>query len=305
MSVRKTRLRAISPNDKLIIDDETGMVVGIAPDARTPASRLMVMNGDLTLSADTRAELVNAGLLVADENGNFTASIGHRRGLFADLITLSGEPGEISIPTDVDGFVVHNGVANQAKFFRRLDNDNTDGVNSLAIGFGASTENTAQDSIALGTGAKTTVAGEISFGSAKTGVRTSRFTGYTETTTASPKMVTANGTPGIGAIQFPALLGMYDITITFLAREEWTDNWARFVRRSLLVVSEDMFTTTVTNSASPPIPDINSGLAGCAVSVTGSPGRVLNTSVTGLAGRTLNWSMFAEVNLMTEQVITV
>lgn len=304
MSVRKTRLRAISPNDKLIIDDETGMVVGIAPDARTPASRLMVMDNDLTLSAATRAELAGAGLLVADESGNFIANIGHRRGLFANLITLSGEPGEISIPTDVDGFVIHNGVANQAKFFRRLDNDNTAGADSLAIGLGASTANTAAKSLALGAGAQTTVAGEVCFGSAKPGVRTARFTGYAETDSASAKIVTADGTVNAGAIQLPNLMGIYDLTITFLAREGWTDNWARFVRRCVLVVNEDYFTTTVSNVTTP-TPDVNSGLAGCAVAVAGFGGRLLNTTVTGLAGRTINWSMFVEANAMTEQVIAV
>lgn len=48
--------------------------------------------------------------------GAVGAIVGHRRGTLADLITLAGTPGEISIPDDYPGYVRHTGVAGEAHY---------------------------------------------------------------------------------------------------------------------------------------------------------------------------------------------
>lgn len=303
MSVRKTRLRAISPNDKLIIDDETGLVVGIAPDARTPSSRLMVMGDDLTLSATMRAELVNAGLLVADENGNFTASIGHRTGVFADLITISGEPGEISIPTDVDGFIVHNGQPGEAKFYPRLDNAAAFGESSLAIGLNATTMASADLALALGVNAKAHAKGELAFGSLKPGVRRSHLTGYGITTSETGKYI--GPVEGSNFFDLPPYGGIYRVKATFVAREGggMSENMAMYERACVVLVTneDEVLYPAVLNMVN--VADYNANLAGVTVSILGASGPAMAARVTGITGRTINWAVFVDVCAMTEEVL--
>ena len=47
--------------------------------------------------------------LPADGNGNAKANLGMRRDTLANLLTLAGLPGEISLPTDYRGIVCHTG----------------------------------------------------------------------------------------------------------------------------------------------------------------------------------------------------
>jgi hypothetical protein len=66
------------------------------------------------------AELyAKADLLNFDANGNLIANVTMRTGTYASLITLAGSLGEIGICTDVQAFIVFNGVAGQAKAYFR------------------------------------------------------------------------------------------------------------------------------------------------------------------------------------------
>lgn len=56
------------------------------------------------------------GALPLNAQGQAIGNIGHRRGTLASLIALAGLPGEISVPTDYRGFIVHNGVAGDAYY---------------------------------------------------------------------------------------------------------------------------------------------------------------------------------------------
>lgn len=57
----------------------------------------------------------DGAILEIDENGNLIAQVNHRTGLLADLLTLDGGNGELSVPTDAVGVVRHTGVVGQAK----------------------------------------------------------------------------------------------------------------------------------------------------------------------------------------------
>lgn len=299
MTVRKTRLRPIGPNDKLIIDDETGMVVGIAPDARTPASRLMVMGSDLTINAAAREELRLAGVMVADENGDYLANIGHRTGLLVALMAIDGVPGEIAIPTDVNGFVVYNGVVGQAKFIPRLDNPEALGPGSLAIGPSASTVLAASNAIAIGQNAKARWPGEYVQGAQKLGISRSMVMLHAITTNATAKAVG----PDVGGLfLFPTLAGLYDVTVTAFVRDGYLNQWQKMTRNILFAVADDQTTGSVVGENTPN-PDQALGLAGCTLSFLGGAGSTFIVNVTGLAARTLNWGVFVDIKAFNEDVL--
>lgn len=58
-------------------------------------------------------------LLPLDAVGQAVVNMGHRQNTLANLLALDGVPGEISVATDADALVVHNGVAGEAVDFRR------------------------------------------------------------------------------------------------------------------------------------------------------------------------------------------
>lgn len=66
--------------------------------------------------AETEVEGETFGALPLNAQGQAIGNIGHRRNTLANLIDLAGLPGEISIPTDYRGFIVHNGVAGNAYY---------------------------------------------------------------------------------------------------------------------------------------------------------------------------------------------
>lgn len=58
-------------------------------------------------------------LLPLDASGNIIANVNHRTGHLADLLTLAGGDGEISVADDADAFVAHTGTALEARAFYR------------------------------------------------------------------------------------------------------------------------------------------------------------------------------------------
>lgn len=232
-----------------------------------------------------------------DENGDLVANIAHRRGLFADLILLDGGNGEITFPTDVDGFILHNGVPGGAKFYRRLDTDQTLGANSLALGFGASTTTGAPGSVAIGQGAAAYVSGQVAFGSAVPTLKTSRFTAVAETVGTATSFFTTDGSGQMsGAIVFPQTPGLYELNITVLAREGTTENFARMVRRCVFSVGSDGIASSIpAGSIVTPVTDFLQNLSGISLSIAAFPGRILYITVTGQVDKTLTWSMCVDV----------
>jgi len=74
--------------------------------------------GAVTAIADpTGVNPYGFAALPLDANGNAIANVNHRTGTLTSLLTLSGGGGEISVATDYDAIVRHNGTAGQAKAF--------------------------------------------------------------------------------------------------------------------------------------------------------------------------------------------
>lgn len=237
-------------------------------------------------------------LLPLDEDGDLTANIGHRRGLVANLLSLDGVDGEISVPTDSEDLVIHNGIAGQARRFKPGSNAAALGPNSIALCAGASTHARAQNSLALGAGASAQTIGELVLSGGITGVETRVLTLAARSTDASPVFATCTGiandsTPGATSGFTPA--GIYDIEIVILARRIGTNNWARFVRRCTLFVEATGGAATMANLTTPTA-DVNSGLSGLAISLFSFPGAPLLGQFTGLAATTIQWSMFARMS---------
>lgn len=111
-----------------LVDSSTGAAVDLGAGtimtvARTghEARRLPLADMDVDGNA---LRVVDANgnkfaLLPLDANDQVLANIGHRQNTLANLLTLDGVPGEISVATDVNALVAHTGVAGQAKEYRR------------------------------------------------------------------------------------------------------------------------------------------------------------------------------------------
>lgn len=235
-------------------------------------------------------------LLPVDASGDVIANVGHRKGEYADLISLDGVDGEISLPTDRQGFIIHNGVPDGAVFYPRLDNGTALGLDSFAIGSGATTTSRATGALALGPNAVANNPGEVTFGSAVSYLSTGTLTGSCTTVGTTPGFLASDGTSS--GIVFKPGAGLYDVDATVLVREPGTNNWARFTRRMVVNVESDGNTTTL-NNVTEPTPDIGTGLVGIAMSFAVSGGRVLYANLTGLAGKTLRWGMRASVTQLT------
>lgn len=319
-TIRKTRLREISPNDKLIIDDETGRVLGFAPDARSPSTLLAYVEpgvgGKEVIKTPTTGEEVggiggatidnglaivdingsNFALLPVDVDGNVYANVTHRRGYLADLITLDGGVGEIGVSTDTKALIVYNGVPGGATVFKKLDNIEAVGPRSLAIGQGASTIAQAADSFALGRFAKAEIQGQTSFGSAIDGIARSHVVLGLRTTTVDFLQLTTDGLEST-TVNTPKLVrdGIFDITAVVLARQVGTNNWARFERRA--VVRKDGASTALAG-ATTPTPDVFTGITGITATLGATGGGLVYVAVEGLDAVAIQWGAFLTINAM-------
>lgn len=239
-------------------------------------------------------------LLPVDENGDIVANLSHRRGLLADLLDLSGEPGEISVPTDADGIVIHTGVFGQAKRFYSPVSAGTAGENSLAQGLGSTTDTRAKRSMAVGAYSRTNVIGEfaVGFGLANYGLHDILYAA--RTTDASMAFATAtgiNGDTSLGSTTSMLPAGLYDVEVTVLAREIGTNNFARFVRKATLVIEAQGGSATLSNTTTP-TSDLNSNLAGLSIMLGGTGGVPVYLGVTGVAGKTIQWGAFIHLKCM-------
>lgn len=317
---RKTRLRLISPDDKLIIDDATGRVLGFAPDPRSPSTMLAYVEPgeggkDVIKNPSTGDEVGGIGsatianglaivdingsnfaLLPVDVDGHVYANVTHRRGYLADLITLDGGVGEIGVSIDTKALVVYNGVPGGATVFKKLDNIEAVGPRSLAIGQGASTTAQAADSFALGRYAKTEIQGQTAFGSGIDGIARSHVTLGLRTTTVDFTQMSTDGAVA-ELSNLPKLIrdGVFDVTAVVLARQVGTNNWARFERRG--VVRKNGSSTAI-SALTTPTPDVNSNLAGLTATLGASGGGLVYVAVEGLDGVAIQWGAFLTINAL-------
>jgi len=272
----------------------------------TNARELAAMIGGAGLSAATLEDGVakfevgeqTFAMLPVDEEGGLTANIGHRRGLVANLLALDGVDGEISVPTDSEDLVIHNGVAGQARRFRSAVSSLTQGTDSLAVGAGAATASRATKSLALGAGAEAQHIGEIVFGGFVSGIQRHLFTFAGRTTSTTTVTGSLSGqTTGIpdGGLLTYLPDGIYDAEVVVLARQSNTNGWARFVRRATLLVDNIESATGISNITTP-TPDVNNDLAGLSIQLLSNVGTPLAPRFTGLAGTTIQWSAFVTLN---------
>jgi len=235
-------------------------------------------------------------MLPLDENGAIVANLSHRYDSLANLMLAVGNPGELGVPTDAEGYVVY-GAGGVAKHVPRFDNATALGANSKAVGVGAATAVAAEKSMAFGN-METRFPGEYGYGAIKKGIRKSLIMSHTVTTNATAK----GFGPSSGIFILPVLAGLYQVRMTAFVRDGYTNQWQRFVREILVAVADDQSTTSIV-STDTPIPDRSLGLTGCAVNVIAGGGGTFLPQVQGLAGRTLNWGIFLEIEAFTEEVL--
>lgn len=319
-TIRKTRLRQITPHDKLIIDDETGRVLGFAPDARAPSTMLAYVEpgvgGKDVIKNPTTAEEVggigsatianglaivdingsNFALLPVDADGSVYANVTHRRGYLADLITLDGGVGEIGVSIDTKALVVYNGVPGGATVFKKLDNIEAVGPRSMAIGQGASTIPVAADSLAVGRFAVAEIQGQTVFGSGINGVSSSIVHLNLRTTTVDFLQMSTDGLEA-GVDNLPKLVrdGIFDVTAVVLARQVGTNNWARFESRA--VVRKNGSSTALAG-ATTPTPDVFTGITGITATLGATGGGLIYVAVEGLNGVAIQWGAFLTINAL-------
>lgn len=232
--------------------------------------------------------------LPTNPSGQAVGEIGHRQNTLANLLTLAGVAGEISVPTDNVGVVLHNGVAGQAtRLFSPLS-PNTHGTNSLAFGEGSSTGAAAGSSIALGPAAATSQIGEYCRQGSIAGVVTREFQLAQRTVDDDDdRWLTTDGTNNQtgGLMIAPTGIerGIWDVEMLVVARQIGTNNWARFVRRAVVRIPDTGIACVMTNLTTP-TPDVNSGLAGLAVLPASGVGMLCGINVVGLAATTIQWA---------------
>lgn len=238
-------------------------------------------------------------LLPLDATGSVKASVGHRTGLLASLMTLPGFSGEVAIATDQKSLVVFTGVEGEAYELRPIGRLNALGVDSLTLGHNAATDTTAARSVAVGPNAHTATMGEVALGSATVGVQR-RMVAVSGRTTSSADFLalTTDGVAAEGSDTSVKLgrSGLYDIDVVVVAREIGTNNNARFHRRLVLRVGDTgspakLYETT-------PTPDVQTTLAIAAPTLMGVTGKMFAVMAEGLDGKAIQWAAFLDIREM-------
>lgn len=238
----------------------------------------------------------NFALLPVDEDGSVYANVTHRRGNLADLITVDGNVGEIGVSTDTKALIVYNGEPGGATIFKKLDNIEAVGPNSMAIGQDALTLPQAHDSLAVGRFAVAEIGGQTVFGSGIDGVSSSIVHLNLRTTNVDFLQMTTDGLEATPT-SVPKLVrdGVFDITAVVLARQVGTNNWARFERRA--VVRKNGSSTALAG-ATTPTPDVASVLTGITATLGATGGGLIYVAVEGLDGVAIQWGAYLTINAL-------
>lgn len=252
-----------------------------------------IVNGVAVVTIDGQ----QFGLLPVNAQGDVQANIVHRTGLLSTLMALAGSPGEIGVATDTKSLVIFDGVAGQAIEIRPLGRVNASGADSLTLGLNASTTAKAAKAVAVGHNAAAQNESEVVFGSGTLHVQTRRVAVTLRTVgTESESMTTDGGASRDAAANSINLTrdGFYDIEFTVLAREIGTNNYARFVRRSVVRRSGST-TTQIAASITTPTPDIISNLTGADAYALASAG-IFSITVQGVEAKTIQWAGYVTIN---------
>lgn len=250
-----------------------------------------IVNGAavVTIGADQYA------LLPVNGSGEVQASIAHRTGLLASLLSLPGSNGEIGVATDTKSLVIFNGVDGQAVELRALGRVNAAGADSLTLGNNAMTSAEGVEAVALGANARGTIMGETAIGSSIPGVQRHLVSLAQRTTDSEYTGLTTDGLGG-GSGNSPRLekAGLYDIDVVVIGRQVGTNNLLRQHRRVMMrwagggASPAKLFETT-------PTPDVNNTLAAYGVTLGGVSGGYIDVSVEGLAGTTIQWAAYLDI----------
>ena len=269
-------------------------------------------------------------LLPVGVDGALVANFSQRSDTLANLMSVTGNPSEIAVPTDDPGFVTYN-AAGVARHFPRLDNpDTTFAEASLAISpkipaeFSAVVNSATTNGIlstAIGVNAFATSPAEIAFGSIVPGANRRFISGTGDTSDDTTVLIAPLYRSGIG---FPASnmdrlfglgFGVHYMKINVIVRDKDSSlNFATFARTCVLhipgydAVAGVSYGPTTMNALTTPSPDVNVGLAGAtfvpSTEYEGESYSGLLLYVTGLVGKNLRWVLHAEVLSMTDGAIT-
>lgn len=282
-------------------------------------------------------------MLPLDINGNIVANITHRTGLLAALLEVTGSPGEIAVPTDVEGFVVYNAsgvgklVADLAQRTGTLaalmaatgvpgeiavptDADGVVVYNPAGVAkhLAGGIDNSAAlgtNSLALGEGAQTVAGANLS-----TAIGPNAKALYPgEHVQGSPKVgihkslhmfhkVTVGDTSALvgpgGSTQFTLPAQAALYQVKLTAFvRDGYLNEWQRMVRCALVKVADDQVTASVAYTDTPIPDRGETLTGCTASVIAEYGLSMAVSIKGVAGKTLNWGIFLEIEAFTEEVL--
>lgn len=270
-------------------------------------------------------------LLPVGVDGALVANFSQRSDTLANLMSVTGNPSEIAVPTDDLGLVTYN-AAGVAKHFPRLDKPDTAfGQMSLAISpkiVGLNGVNDATTlpgygllSTAIGVNAVATSTAEIAFGSIVPGVNRRFISGTAVTSDDTTVYIAPHNRYAIGYpsgemdLFFGGIFGVYYIKINIIVRDiDSPLNFATFARTCVLHVpgfdidTGVIYGPTTMHALTTSSPDVNVGLTGATFAPTteyeGEPFPGLFLNVTGLVGKNLRWTLQAELLTMTDGAIT-
>lgn len=210
-------------------------------------------------------------------------------GDYATLKAFAGKPGQVSVPMDRRGIMVHTGVTNEAFLLEQINNPDTAlGVGSLAVGLNAQTTANALAAVAIGPNAIAQDPGVVLIGSIAEGVDSFTLNVAGRSTDAADVVLTLDGADltADNSVKFHRD-GIYDLEVTVIARQIGTNNCARFKRTATL---RKVGNTTTLLFAATPVVDANSNLADLLVTLTAFSGGYFNIYVNGAVGKTIHWS---------------
>ncbi len=234
-------------------------------------------------------------LYEVDESNNPLVYQPQMVGTLDTLLAYAGRSGQVTIASDVNAVVVHSGEVGTTRVLEQINNrEASQGDRSYSIGYNASTDAQAHDSISLGANAISKDPGQITFGAITPGITSFKLNVSARTTDASDVVMTLDGlTENVGNVVRFTGDGIYNVTLIVLARQIGTNNCARFKRNAVV---RRAGTSTALLFATTPEVDANSNLPDLLVTLSAFSGGYVNIFVNGAVGKTIQWSAHLTVD---------
>lgn len=234
-------------------------------------------------------------LYEVDESNNPLVYQPQMVGTLDTLLAYAGRSGQVTIASDVNAVVVHSGEVGTTRVLEQINNrEASQGDRSYSIGYNASTDAQAHDSISLGANAISKDPGQITFGAITPGITSFKLNVSARTTDASDVVMTLDGlTEGASNVVRFTGDGIYNVTLIVLARQIGTNNCARFKRNAVV---RRAGTSTALLFATTPEVDANSNLPDLLVTLSAFSGGYVNIFVNGAVGKTIQWSAHLTVD---------